>query len=87
MPINRATYEQTRPQLDFLFSLYLRHKTAKLSNVLMADSHIPCWSNAFFGDAWHLNQIGAEAYSRSLDNRLRALLAGLTDRVGRDHCS
>lgn len=86
MPINQATFRMVSPQLGVRFDRYLRDKTAGLPNVLVADARLPCWPDNAFGDAWHFNQQGADAYSRLLDGRLRALLAGSDDRASLDRC-
>ncbi len=86
MPINHATHELTSPELASRFSRYLHDKAGGLKNILSIDGHLPCWPDSYFGDAWHFNQRGAEAYSRVLDERLQALLTGSNDYSPLDRC-
>jgi hypothetical protein len=87
MPLNQATYREMSPQLGRSFDAYLTQRVQRLPNVLLADSRIPCWPNRAFGDAWHFNQAGAEAYSRGLGARLQAIMAGSTDSAQTDRCT
>jgi hypothetical protein len=87
MPINQATYRQMPPQLARSFDTYLEHRVRQLPNVLLADSHIPCWPDRSFGDAWHFNEKGAEAYSQRLGTRLQAILNKAAYAAPADRCN
>lgn len=73
MPINAATCARLPPVVQSRFSAYLNGIAKANPNVELVDSTIPCWPNAFYGDAWHFNMSGTLAYSQ----KLQLLLAGV----------
>jgi hypothetical protein len=87
MPINHATFVRTRPELGRQFDAYLRTKTRQYPNLRVVGPTIPCWPDRFYGDAWHFNARGAEAYSRELDPVLRSVLVNSTPRPLPNHCT
>ena len=76
MPINHATYMRSQPQLRDQFAAYLQTQARSFDNVILSGPPITCWPDAFYGDAWHFNAAGAEAFSRQLDVFLAHILAG-----------
>lgn len=73
MPINAATCARLPPVVQPRFSAYLNSLSKANPNVELVNSTIPCWPNAFYGDAWHFNMSGTLAYSQ----KLQLLLAGV----------
>ena len=76
IPINHATYAQTSPRLGEQFSAYLQAKAKQYPGLHVVGPAIPCWPDEFFGDAWHFNARGADAYSRELGPWLRKVMDG-----------
>ncbi len=87
MPINHATFARTRPELERQFAAYLRAKARQYPNLRVVSPAIPCWPDRFYGDAWHFNARGAEAFSHELDPWLRAVLVNGTPRPLPNHCT
>jgi hypothetical protein len=87
MPVNHATFVRTRPELGRQFAAYLRTKTRQYPNLRVVGPTIPCWPDRFYGDAWHFNARGAEAFSRELDPVLRSVLVNGTPRPLPNHCT
>jgi hypothetical protein len=87
MPINQATYARTPPELRGRFAAYLRDKAAANPGLHVVGPAIPCWPDRFFGDAWHFNATGADAYSRELGPWLSRALAGEAPGELPDHCA
>jgi hypothetical protein len=87
MPINHATFARARPELGKQFAAYLRTKARQYPNLRVVGPAIPCWPDQFFGDAWHFNARGAEAYSRELDPWLRQVLVNSAPRPLPNHCT
>jgi hypothetical protein len=76
MPVNHATYVQIRPEFRDGFAAYLQDKARQYPGLHVVGPAIPCWPDQFFGDAFHFNARGAEAYSRAFDRWLSPVLAG-----------
>lgn len=76
MPINHATFSRTSSQVKDGFARYLQAKAEHYPSLRVVGPTIPCWPDRFFGDAWHFNAEGAEAYSRLLGPWLADVLAG-----------
>ena len=80
MPVSHATFAAMRPRLGEQFAAYLRGKERDHPGLRFAGPSIPCWPDEFFGDDWHFNARGAEAYSRDLGPWLRDIVDGGTVR-------
>ena len=76
IPINHATHARMRPELGAQFAAYLHAKARLYPGLRVAGPAIPCWPDAFYGDAWHFNARGADAYSGALGPWLRDIVAG-----------
>ena len=87
MPINHATAQRMTPGLRGQFAQYLQTRTHGFDRVVVSQPVIPCWPDAFYGDAWHMNGRGAEAFSRELATWLQPVLAGRPPGPMPDHCN
>ncbi|HET8995616.1 MAG TPA: hypothetical protein VFN42_03020 [Acetobacteraceae bacterium] len=76
MPVNQATYMQSQPQFRGQFAAYLHAEAASFDNVNLSASAIGCWPDAYYGDAWHFNAVGAAVFSRAFGVFLVRLLHG-----------
>jgi hypothetical protein len=87
IPVNHATYVRTRPELGQQFTAYLQTKARQFPNLHVVGPAIPCWPDKFYGDAWHFNAQGAEAYSHELGSWLHNVLGGGATQPLPDHCA
>jgi hypothetical protein len=76
MPVSRTTSAATQPRLREQFATYLHAKERTYPGLQVAGPAIPCWPDEFFGDDWHFNARGADAYSRALGPWLRDVAGG-----------
>lgn len=79
MPVNHATYVRTSPRFRAQFAAYLHATAGRFDNVTVMGPAVACWPDAAYGDAWHFNAAGAEAFSRALGARLVRMQAGGDD--------
>ena len=82
MPVNRATYARTSPRFRAQFAAYLHATAGRFDNVTVMGPAVGCWPDAAYGDAWHFNAAGAEAFSRAFGARLVQMQAGGDDGDG-----
>jgi hypothetical protein len=87
MPVNHATYLRVQPELRDRFSTYLQTKAKQYPGLHIVGPTLSCWPDTFFGDGWHFNGAGADAYSRELDPWLSHVLSGGTPHDLPDHCA
>jgi hypothetical protein len=67
MPVNRETWQASRPTLRAGFAAYLRRYEAKYPNFRVITPTMIGWPDRFFGDDFsHLNPAGARRLSASL---------------------
>ncbi len=86
MPINQASYDRVPKRVGEQVANYLRATSMRFHGTRVVGPAVPCWPDRFFGDAWHFNANGAEAYSRELGEWLRAELAGRNPAALADRC-
>jgi hypothetical protein len=86
MPMNQSTYNHVVPSLEPEFGAYLGRKESEFSNFRLYGHLISCWPDKFFGDKWHFNEQGGEAFSRAFGAWLKDLLAGAPVARFADRC-
>lgn len=86
MPINEATYARMSSVFRLQFADYLHAQARRFPNVLIQEPVVPCWPDAFYGDAWHMNKRGAEAFSREFGAWLQPVLSQKDPGPMPDHC-
>jgi hypothetical protein len=87
MPLNQATHARMQPEFADSFAAYLHGKEKEFPNLHVVGSLIPCWPDRYFGDAFHLNAVGVDQYSRTLGEWLEQLLAGTLPPAPPDRCT
>ena len=86
MPMNQSTFDKVAPEVEAGFMAYLQEKARAFDNFQVVGPPIACWPDAYFGDAWHFNLKGAEAYSRDLGNWLQAMTINAPAEEFHDRC-
>jgi hypothetical protein len=86
MPMNESTYRRMGSQVNQGFEAYLNTKHKRFPNFSLIGKPAPCWPDALFGDAWHFNDRGAEAFSQQLGLFLQARLNGNSSSTIADTC-
>ncbi len=86
MPVNQASYDRMKPDLKDGFASYVSLKASQFPSLRVINPTIPCWPNRYFGDAWHFNAEGADAYSRGLGSWLHDEMAGKPPARLQDRC-
>ena len=66
MPVKRSIYDGMAPATRAAFFAYLHDLTESFHNIRLASYDIPVWPGTMFTDNVHLNQIGADQFSRLL---------------------
>lgn len=66
MPVNQTTCRRLPHDAGPRFGAYLDRLGEQYPNVIAADPVIGCWPDRYYGDAWHFNKRGAQAFSRDL---------------------
>lgn len=80
MPVNDATWQAMRPEVNAAFLAYLEGRAARHGNVRVMRPAAPHWPNAWFGDAFaHLNPAGAQRFSQDLAACLSGWMTGGPD--------
>lgn len=75
-PINQATLTQSHAGFRQGLDAYLAALRQHHPDLIIANPTLRCWPNSEFGDAWHFNARGAEAFSQQLGAWLRTVLSG-----------
>ncbi len=72
-PVNQATADHIAPELRDSFAAFLHQTASRYSNFHVLIGPIPSLPDRFFGDGFlHLNQAGAERFTATVDQALRA---------------
>lgn len=72
MPVNESTYRAMRPEVAAQISAYLEGYRLRHPNFHVIGEPVPFLPDEYFGDVEHLNQRGAERWSKYLSTQLRS---------------